>query len=973
MALIMGLKKFKFIVALAILMSLFGSQAVFADQNLSISITPNGATFSATPEIFSTVTQSITASTDNTTGYTVKLQPAEGTTSLVNISDSTITIPTFTLPEGSTNLPVNSTGYGYGYSIDGGENYLPITSDVEELFRTDAAGESSHTLIFGANVSSETPAGTYTNSFTIYATANLNLCPAGNICYYGNNDDGTGTMSNQVVTDSSNVTLIASNFSRSGYGFVGWNTSEDGTGTNYGPNQTINAGDLSTVGLQLYAKWIPSAGDLQSWNGCDAMTSVVYNQNTGEITVAANSITALTDTRDGNTYAIAKYPDGQCWMMENLRLDLSDPDLEINGLNTNRPTTTFAQAIDNNHPASTNDFCAANNQACIDRILFNKNNTNRSLTASYDTNNTTSSWYSYGNYYNWYTITAGNGTYSMSTGGSAASGDLCPASWRLPAGYGDVGDLSILDVAIGGTGSNQTSEMQTGVAGSARWRTYPYNFIYSGEQKGNTAANRASSSSYATLSAATNNERTTNLWLKTNGVYVKSNFTLKYRGQTARCLFSGGYHVTGNIHYDANGGTGTMTDQTDVDFGTALAANNEFTKEHSIFANWNSQPDGSGVAVTEGGMVAGAADRMGLTNGDTLTLYAIWKSQFSLTYDGNGADAGAMTNAGTNNLVAGKYSLIASNFSRTGYGFAGWSLDSSAATKIANGETVTIYGPNEVINVDNAFLSNADANNRITLYAVWLPENTTYTMQTFRTTECANLSIGDVLALKDVRDNNVYTVAKLKDGKCWMSENLRFDPSSATLNNDNTNLPTADFIAAAPNSATNNTLCKTDDTGCVDTIRFNSNAINRNLSAAYGGSNANSSWYSYGIMYNWYTASAGNGTFDMDSGNTTGDICPAGWRLPTGGSNGETVTLNNLANSGSTSTDAGLTKFPNNFIYSGDYNYNTPGGRNSYGRYWTSTPNGTTKAYRLGTATSGATPTGSWNKWDAFAVRCVVK
>ena len=56
MALIMGLKKFKFIVALAILMSLFGSQAVFADQNLSISITPNGATFSATPEIFSTVT-----------------------------------------------------------------------------------------------------------------------------------------------------------------------------------------------------------------------------------------------------------------------------------------------------------------------------------------------------------------------------------------------------------------------------------------------------------------------------------------------------------------------------------------------------------------------------------------------------------------------------------------------------------------------------------------------------------------------------------------------------------------------------------------------------------------------------------------------------------------------------------------------------------------------------------------------------
>ena len=885
MALIMGLKKFKFIVALAILMSLFGSQAVFADQNLSISITPNGATFSATPEIFSTVTQSITASTDNTTGYTIKLQPAEGTTSLVNISDSTITIPTFTLPEGSTNLPVNSTGYGYGYSVDGGENYLPITSSVEELFRTTAAGQNSHTLIFGANVSSETPAGTYTNSFTIYATANLNLCPANHVCYYGNNDDDSGAMSNQAVTDSSSVTLIASNFSRPGYGFVGWNTSEDGTGTTYGPNQTINAGDLSVIGLQLYAKWIPSTGNLQSWNGCDAMTSVIYDKNTGEITVAENSITALTDTRDGSTYAIAKYPDGRCWMMENLRLDLSNSDLIINNLNTNRPTTAFIQAINNDHPVSINDFCDTNSQACINSIAYNTNNTNRNLTASYNSDDSSSSWYSYGNYYNWYTITAGNGIYGVSTGGLSANGDLCPAGWRLPTGYGDIGDLSVLDIAIGGTGKNQKSD----TTGSMRWRTYPYNFIYSGEQKGSSAYNRSNSSSYATLSAISA-ERTANLWLKTDGVYMNSNTTSKFRGQTARCL----------------------------------------------------------------------------SNYDSILRY-------TLTYDGNGADAGTMTNANTDNLTVGKYALVASNFSRTGYGFAGWSLDPDAATKIANSEGVVVYGPNEIINIDDAFLANADESSQITLYAVWIPEDTTYTMQTFGATECANLNIGDILALRDIRDNNVYTVAKLKDSKCWMSENLRLDPSSATFNNSNTNLPTADFVAAAPDSTTANTLCKTDDADCVDTIRFNSNATNRSLTASHINNDTGSSWYSYGIMYNWYTASAGNGTFDMDSGNTAGDICPAGWRLPTGGSSGETVALNNLVNGGSTSTDVGLTKFPNNFIYSGDYNYNTPGGRNSYGRYWTATPNDTTKAYRLGTAASGATPTGSWNKWDAFAVRCVVK
>ena len=70
----------------------------------------------------------------------------------------------------------------------------------------------------------------------------------------------------------------------------------------------------------------------------------------------------------------------------------------------------------------------------------------------------------------------------------------------------------------------------------------------------------------------------------------------------------------------------------------------------------------------------------------------------------------------------------------------------------------------------------------------------------------------------------------------------------------------------------------------------------------------------------------------MASGNVAGDICPAGWRLPTGG------------------------------------------GRGTYGRYWSATPNGGAKAFRLGVAsTNWVTPDGAWNKWDAFAVRCIVK
>ena len=100
-------------------------------------------------------------------------------------------------------------------------------------------------------------AGVYQNTFVIEIVANLTPCAEDSICYYGNNDDGDGEMEDQTpVASNSNVMLTPSNFSRPGYGFAGWNTELDGTGTTYGPSQTIAVGDLSEEGLQLYAKWV---------------------------------------------------------------------------------------------------------------------------------------------------------------------------------------------------------------------------------------------------------------------------------------------------------------------------------------------------------------------------------------------------------------------------------------------------------------------------------------------------------------------------------------------------------------------------------------------------------------------------------------------------------------------------------------------------------------------------------------------
>ena len=945
---------------LSMVLAGFSSDLVFAEDETTISVSSDSVVMDLLPGQFDSATQLISASTTSSTGYTIMIRTTGASSSLSNIVDDNYIIPTFTLPSGAESIPVSGLGYGYGISIDNGANYLPVpeptATNGTTLFKTTASGANTHNLTFGVKVPLNTTAGTYENTFVVEIVANIISCPVERICYFGNDDDGTGTMPDQIVSSNSSVDLTPSNFSRTGYGFRGWNTKADGTGTYYGPGQTISVGDLTAEGLPLYAIWVPSAGNLQDWSGCETMEP--------------GDITALTDTRDGSTYAVAKYADGKCWMMENLRLDFSDTSVVISDLNTNKPTSSFADAA-NVHPAPSNSFCTANNESCVSRLLYNKNNLDRNLPAAYDTNDSGSSWYSYGIYYNYYTATAGNGGYSLTTTGAMVNGDICPKGWKLPSGHTKNDEFAKLDLAYGGTGTNVDSEPNGGNA-SKRWRSYPLNFIYSGEQNGASGYNRGIS---AGVNSASNGTavRSMNLWIRAAGVSLAGNSTAKTRGQTIRCVKKESSNIVGNIHYDSNGGIGTMADEEDVNFSTIHAANNQFSRPYHDFSGWNTKANGSGISVSEGGALDDVAVQLGLSDGDTLTLYAIWRPYYRVVYDGNGADAGTMANI-VHEHITGSFNLTASDYSRSGYGFAGWSADANAGTKLLNNQDVIVYGPNQNVKLVSSFTSNADANNQITLYAVWLEADATDTLQTFSSTRCGSMNEGELLALTDERDGNVYTVAKLGDGNCWMTENLRLDPSTTTFTNANTNGPTSDFISKAALSHTATTLCNDDDSTCIDNVLFNANNLDRTLTATPDTNDDASSWYSYGMMYGWYTATAGNGDYEMNSGNVIGDICPAGWRLPTGGRNGEFVSLTNtLTGSNATETNYNMLAFPNNFIYSGDYNYNTSGGRGSYGRYWSATPENKIKAFRLGVASSGATPAGSWNKWDAFAVRCIVK
>ena len=306
-------------------------------------------------------------------------------------------------------------------------------------------------------------------------------CPANTICYRPNGaDGGIDTMENQSVRSNSSVTLTASNYSREGYGFAGWNTESNGSGTNYGPNQTINTGDLSASGLILYARWVEPTGNLQNWNGCGAMST--------------GTVTALKDTRDNQVYAVAKLGDGKCWMIENLRLNPQSAN--INASNTNNPTSAFlSERTQHGSEESWPSKCSGANAttateaACPKEYQFNNDNINRSLPAS-DTAGGSggASWYSYGVMYNYHVASAGNNL-SLGSSGGTLSGDLCPAGWKLPSSNITGGDADILNRAVNG-GSRNTS---------AGLRTYPNNFIYSGFYYLNRANTSSWRGTYASL------------------------------------------------------------------------------------------------------------------------------------------------------------------------------------------------------------------------------------------------------------------------------------------------------------------------------------------------------------------------------------------------------------------------------------------------------------------------------------------
>ncbi len=484
----------------------------------------------------------------------------------------------------------------YATTIDGGfGSYSAIPATYTKVAHMDSVTDavasanatgSSIDLTYGAYISSTQATGDYVGKvkFTLVhpATeipAQPQTTQANKICYYANASTYEGTMGCQTISSSAtSATLLASNFSRTGYGFAGWSDAYDyatnASANFYGPQEYIifTAGQYSETnkGLSLYAVWVKSAGSIQSWNGCSSLTAADQATN-----IFSQSITALTDQRDSQTYAVAKLADGQCWMIENLRLESTNSDNSTGalaqGYGTSATYGDFAGLADAESANFTADSSSATAATTANSLYYagtqsgtatidisqtryagsrmpRYNNTNTSARASSPTTNS-SAMYSYGNYYTWAAAMANTGYYNTTimtdgyTPSEAANTSLCPTGWRLPYGRNTAnskgttaGGFSYLDTQLGGTGaSSDSSTTPTGDAMSKAWRAFPNNFLYSGYFDTSSANVRGSSGNYWS-STAGNNVTSYYLYLYSSYMTPGTGSVNKYYGNSIRCV-----------------------------------------------------------------------------------------------------------------------------------------------------------------------------------------------------------------------------------------------------------------------------------------------------------------------------------------------------------------------------------------------------------------------------------------------------
>ena len=218
----------------------------------------------------------------------------------------------------------------------------------------------------------------------------------------------------------------------------------------------------STVTISVVANpaYVPNLTQISNMQD---MTTEICNAST------VGQTNRLTDTRDSKLYWVAKLADNQCWMTQNLDLDLdsskpltsANSDIsELRGswtpTDTQNNTTGFSdsdyystQSFDpgmyvNNDPmaiTSCDNYWSGGSCSNWTDVSSMTAMTEERTDGTIIDGNTYDAHYLAGNYYQWNAATAGTGGSDVTIQYQDATDSICPKGWRLPSS-GDSDDTN---------------------------------------------------------------------------------------------------------------------------------------------------------------------------------------------------------------------------------------------------------------------------------------------------------------------------------------------------------------------------------------------------------------------------------------------------------------------------------------------------------------------------------------------------
>lgn len=226
-----------------------------------------------------------------------------------------------------------------------------------------------------------------------------------------------------------------------------------------------------------------------------------------------------------------------------------------------------------------------------------------------------------------------------------------------------------------------------------------------------------------------------------------------------------------------------------------------------------------------------------------------------------------------------------------------------------------------------------------------LPIVSTNYMQEMQPSECTETP----MTIADQRDGIPYTVRRLPDGNCWMTDNLRFT---------GTKLSSATSNVAAQYTDANPYLV--NGTGAYKSLSVGDNSYDDAELIAGTDNNGDPT-----VWYNYAAATAGTITGNINADPARYDICPSGWRLPT------------YAEQGALITALGTDKTIFNIVTGGYYSAGTAHSATESGLWWASTVGTSYQSSTRGRIgyyqpTDDLNASSSSNRGTGIYVRCIL-